>query len=80
MAWHLQRQDLRFVVLEAGPELGHVWRSRWDSLKLFTAGQFNSLPGLEFPTEPDTYPGKDDVAGYLRSYADRFALPVRLNA
>ena len=33
MAWHLQRQGLNFVVLEAGPEVGHVWRSRWDSLK-----------------------------------------------
>ena len=36
MAWHLARQHLRFVVLEAGPEPGHVWRSRWDSLTLFT--------------------------------------------
>ena len=25
MAWHLARQHLRFVVLEAGPEPGHVW-------------------------------------------------------
>jgi cation diffusion facilitator CzcD-associated flavoprotein CzcO len=31
MAWHLARQRLRFVVLEAGPEPGHIWRSRWDS-------------------------------------------------
>ena len=28
MAWHLQRQGLDFVVLEAGPEVGHIWRSR----------------------------------------------------
>jgi putative flavoprotein involved in K+ transport len=27
MAWHLAQQGLRFVVLEAGPEVGHVWRS-----------------------------------------------------
>ena len=24
MAWHLAQQGLRFVVLEAAPELGHV--------------------------------------------------------
>ena len=30
MAWHLARQHLRFVVLEAGPEPGHIWRSRWE--------------------------------------------------
>jgi cation diffusion facilitator CzcD-associated flavoprotein CzcO len=28
MAWHLAQQGLRFVVLEAGPDVGHVWRSR----------------------------------------------------
>ena len=28
MARHLARQHLRFVVLEAGPEPGHIWRSR----------------------------------------------------
>jgi putative flavoprotein involved in K+ transport len=49
MAWHLARQGLRFVVLEAGPEVGHVWRNRWDSLKLFTPAQFDALPGLAFP-------------------------------
>ena len=44
MAWHLAKQGLRFVVLEAAPELGHVWRSRWDSLKLFTPAQYDDLP------------------------------------
>jgi cation diffusion facilitator CzcD-associated flavoprotein CzcO len=38
LAWHLNRWGLRFVVLEAGARLGHVWRSRWDSL----------VPGLYF--------------------------------
>src|SRR4051794_40121925 len=27
---HLQQQRLRFVLLEAGHEVGHVWRSRWE--------------------------------------------------
>jgi putative flavoprotein involved in K+ transport len=80
MAWHLQRQGLNFVVLEAGPELGHVWRSRWDSLKLFTPAQYDALPGLAFPAPADTYPTKDPVADYLQAYAAAFKLPVRLNA
>jgi putative flavoprotein involved in K+ transport len=79
MAWHLARANLRFVVLEAGPEPGGTWRSRWDSLKLFTPTQYNGLPGMAFPGPPDTYPGKDAVAGYLSSYAAAFSLPVRLN-
>jgi putative flavoprotein involved in K+ transport len=80
MAWHLQRQGLNFVVLEAGPEVGHVWRSRWDSLKLFTPSQYDALPGMAFPAPADTYPIKDPVADYLRAYAAAFDLPVRLNA
>jgi len=80
MAWHLQRHGLDFVVLEAGPEVGHVWRSRWDSLKLFTPAQYDALPGLAFPAPADTYPAKDPVADYLQAYVAAFDLPVRLNA
>lgn len=80
MAWHLARQGLRFAVLEAGPEIGHAWRSRWDSLTLFTPTQYDALPGMPFPGPPDTYPTKDPVAGYLQAYAAAFDLPVRLNA
>jgi putative flavoprotein involved in K+ transport len=80
MAWHLAQQGLRFVVLEAAPELGHVWRSRWDSLKLFTPSQYDALPGLAFPAPADTYPTKDPVADYLQAYAKTFDLPVRLDA
>src|ERR671930_1026260 len=80
MAWHLAQQGLRFVVLEAGPELGHVWRARWDSLKLFPPAQYDALPGMAFPAPADTYPTKDPVADYLQAYAAAFDLPVRLNA
>jgi putative flavoprotein involved in K+ transport len=80
MAWHLQRQGLDFAVLEAGPELGHTWRSRWDSLKLFTPSQYDALPGMPFPAPADTYPTKDPVADYLQAYVDAFDLPVRVNA
>ncbi len=80
MAWHLAQQGLRFVVLEAAPELGHTWRSRWDSLKLFTPAQYDALPGMAFPAPADSYPTKEPVADYLQAYAAAFDLPVRLNA
>jgi hypothetical protein len=38
---------------------------------------YDNLPGLPFPASPDTYPGKDDVAGYLQGYAAKFRPPVR---
>ena len=70
MAWHLRRRGLRVVVLDAGARLGQVWRSRWDSLTLFTPARYNALPGMEFPGPADAYPTKDQVADYL---ADRIA-------
>ncbi len=80
LAWHLARQGLRFLVLEAAGEIGRSWRDRWDSLRLFTPAQFDSLPGMAFPAPADTYPGKEAVADYLRAYASEFGLPVRLNS
>jgi putative flavoprotein involved in K+ transport len=80
IAWYLARLDLRFQVLEASAELGQSWRSRWDSLTLFTPAQYDALPGMPFPAPADTYPTKEPVADYLQAYADAFRLPVRLNA
>jgi putative flavoprotein involved in K+ transport len=80
IGYHLARRGARFVILDAGSEVGQVWRSRWDSLKLFTPGQYSDLPGMAFPSPNDTYPSKDDVASYLQSYASAFDLPVKLNA
>lgn len=78
--WHLAQRGVRFVVLEAAAELGHSWRSRWDSLRLFTPARYDGLPGRAFPAAPDTYPGKDAVAAFLRDYAAAFDLPVRLDS
>jgi putative flavoprotein involved in K+ transport len=80
MAWHLRQHNRRFLVLDAGPAIGHSWRSRWDSLVLFTPAQYDALPGMVFPASADTYPAKDQVADYLRDYAAAFDLPVRLDS
>jgi putative flavoprotein involved in K+ transport len=77
---HLAKRGLRFVILDAGSETGQVWRSRWDSLTLFTPAQYSGLPGMAVPLPKDTYPSKDDVVTYLRSYVSAFDLSVRLNA
>lgn len=73
----LARSDQRFQLLDAGTEPGRSWRTRWDSLRLFTPAQYNNLPGLPFPAPANTYPTKDDVAEYLKLYAATFDLPVQ---
>jgi putative flavoprotein involved in K+ transport len=79
MGYHLAQSGRSFQIVDASAEIGQRWRSRWDSLRLFTSGRYDNLPGLPFPAAPDTYPGKDDVASYLQAYAAKFKLPVRLN-
>jgi putative flavoprotein involved in K+ transport len=79
IGYPLRGHGLTFEIIDAGDSVGHVWRSRWDSLRLFTPAQYAGLPGLAFPAPPDTYPTKDQVADYLRSYVKTFDLPVRLN-
>ena len=79
VGYHLSRHGLRFLLVDGAPELGHSWRSRWDSLRLFTPTEYSGLPGLPFPAPPGTYPSKDLVASYLKAYAARFDLPVMLN-
>jgi putative flavoprotein involved in K+ transport len=67
----------RFVILDAHPRVGDAWRTRWDSLRLFTPARYCSLPGMRFPASGGHMLTKDEMADYLESYARRFALPVR---
>lgn len=80
MSWHLQNAGARYLTLDAGPRIGHVWRSRWDSLTLFTARRYSALPGKPFPGDPDGHPSKDETADYLAEYARTFHLTVRCDA
>ncbi|TDW75475.1 flavin-containing monooxygenase [Kribbella pratensis] len=77
--YHLQRLGEPFTILDGGARVGDQWRSHWDSLKLYSPAKYDGLPGLPFPADPWHYPGKDEVADYLASYAERFDLPIRQN-
>jgi len=79
MAWHLRRRGLRFAVLDAASQLGQAWRTRWDSLRLFTPARFDELPEMPFPGPAEHYPTKEQVADYLHDYAVAFELPVHLD-
>ena len=80
VGYFLAQQNRRFTILEAAGEPAAAWRSRWDSLRLFTSVRYDSLPGLDFPGDPDSYPGRDEVIAYLTDYARRFELPLEFNS
>jgi putative flavoprotein involved in K+ transport len=76
----LAHQGRRFVLLEAADSVGAAWRTRWDSLRLFTPRRYSALPGLAFPGDPEGYPSRDEVIAYLAQYATAFEMPVELNS
>ena len=77
VGYHLKQRGLPFVILDENHRIGDAWRTRWDSLRLFTPGRYNNLPGMPFPGSRASFPTKDQLADYLEAYARRFDLPVR---
>jgi putative flavoprotein involved in K+ transport len=78
--YHLRRRGRQFLIVDGNARIGDNWRAQWDTLRLYTPMKYDGLPGLPFPGEPWSYPGKDAVAEYLESYAAHFDLPVRTGA
>lgn len=73
---HLKKLGLDFVILDASARIGDAWRTRWDTLRLFSSNRYNGLDGMPFPGAPDAFPTKDEMADYLESYAAHFQLPI----
>jgi putative flavoprotein involved in K+ transport len=80
MGYFLHQHGRDVAILEAADRPAAAWRSRWDSLRLFTPARYSALPGLGFPGDPNSYPTRDEVASYLTDYSRRFELPVRLGS
>ena len=74
--YHLAKQGRSFVILDAHERVGDAWRTRWDSLRVFTPARVSALPGLPSPSPKYSFPTKDEMADYLETYASRFELPV----
>jgi putative flavoprotein involved in K+ transport len=77
--YHLQRQGRPFLILDAAGRVGDQWRRQWDTLKLYSPAKYDGLPGMPFPGDPWSFPGKDRVADYLEQYATHFKLPIRFH-
>jgi putative flavoprotein involved in K+ transport len=76
-AYHLKRRGRAVTILDAHARVGDSWRTRWDSLRLFTPAKYDGLPGWRFPGPRWSFPAKDELADYFEAYAARFELPVQ---
>lgn len=74
----LRPSSLHVEIVDRAERLGDSWRRRHDSLVLFSTRAASALPGMAVPGDPEGYPGKDEIAEYLESYARWLGAPVRL--
>ena len=75
--YYLKQHGLDFVILDERTRVGDIWRSRWDSLRMFTPAKYDALPGMKFPLPWHQYPTAQQMADYLEAYVERMSLPVR---
>lgn len=67
------------IMIDTQKRIGESWRSRYNSLVLFTPRSYSSLPGLKMKGDPHSFPTKDDMADYLEDYVSYFNLPHQLD-
>ena len=74
--YHLAQRGIEFVILEASPRVGDVWRDRYDSLLLYSPARYDALPGHPFPLGRNVFPTGAQMGDYLEAYVTRHRLPV----
>lgn len=75
--YHLARRGIDFAILDANERVGDNWRTRYDSLRLYSPAKYDALPGMPMKLPGHAFPTGNEMADYLESYARRFDLPVR---
>jgi cation diffusion facilitator CzcD-associated flavoprotein CzcO len=76
IAARLRQLDVSAVVIEREARVGDNWRHRYSSLVLHNQVWANHLPYLKFPASWPAYLSKDELAGWLESYASIMSLDV----
>lgn len=79
LGYYLRKSGLSFVILEANNRVGDNWRRHYDSLEIFSSRDYDALPGVPLPGDPEGYPDKNEFAAYLENYVSYLSLPVQTN-
>ncbi len=74
----LRARGVDTLVVDRGEAVGDSWRARYDRLHLHTPRVQSSLPGLRIPARFGRWVAKDDMAEYMRLYAQRHGIRPRL--
>ncbi|WP_018761556.1 FAD-dependent oxidoreductase [Arthrobacter sp. 135MFCol5.1] len=75
-AYHLQRREFDFAVLDAEDGPGGAWRHRWKSLRMATVNGISDLPGIPKPDVDPTEPSSQFLTRYFGGYEAALGLAV----
>jgi len=76
-AYHLRRDGIDHVVLDANRAPGGAWQHRWESLTVGKLNRIFDLPGMRQPTMSPRESSRDAVPRYFADFERRFDLDVR---
>ena len=76
----LKAHRINAVVVDRAPQVGSSWRGHYDRLHLHTPRRWSGLPGYPIPRSAGRWVSRDDVVGYLESYAAHHRLELRLGS
>jgi putative flavoprotein involved in K+ transport len=75
-AYHLKRQGIDPLLIDAGDGPGGSWPHGWDSLRLFSPRDYSSLSGWPMPPTQEHFPTRDEVVAYFAQYERRYHLRI----
>lgn len=79
MAYFLRRNKIDYLVLDSNSISGGSWLDTWDSLRLFSPTEYNSLSGWPMPKSKQEYPTRNEFITYLKKYEERYKMNIKRN-
>ena len=76
MSAHLRDHHIDHVLIERD-RIAERWRNaRWDSLVMNGPAWHDRFPARSFDSDPDGFPGKDEVIRYFEDFAEQIDAPI----
>lgn len=77
-AGRLQALGLKYLLIEKTPQIGDVWRNRYESLRFHTPKEYDVLPfDWRFPEEDDKNLPAERIGAGHQAWAELFGINVR---
>ncbi|MES2930235.1 MAG: NAD(P)/FAD-dependent oxidoreductase [Patescibacteria group bacterium] len=74
VARYLKEKGGTYIILDQEKQIGASWINRYDSLIIDSFAKYSHLEGFPFPGDQKRQPHKNEVAEYLKSFADTFGI------